>query len=106
MAPAPHHAPLNLLTNLQQGKAIVCNMIFGESFDHNTEDPEASLLNRWVIRGDYKLLLTYDGVAGSGYGRRVLPKDPRPQLSNLITDPPKKSTSPAKNPNWSRNSAG
>ncbi len=84
---------LNLLTNLQQGKPIERNLIFGESFDHNIadiEDPEASLLNRWVIRGDYKLLLTYDGVAGSGYGRRVLPKDPRPKLFNLTSDPHEK----------------
>ena len=24
--------------------------------------PEASLLNRWVIRGPHKLILTYDGL--------------------------------------------
>jgi arylsulfatase A-like enzyme len=90
-ADIPKRLPgLNLLANLQDEKPIERNMLFGESFDHNIaniENPEASLLNRWVIRGDYKLLLTYDGIAGSKYGRWELAKDPRPQLFNLMTDP-------------------
>ena len=92
---------LNLLANLQEGKPIKRNTLFGENFDHNiedVEDPEASLLNRWVIRGDYKLLLTYDGVAGSGYGRRVLPTDPQPQLFDLKSDPHEKTNLATKKP--------
>ncbi len=101
-ADIPDRLPgLNLLTNLREGKPIGRNMIFGESFDHNIADigdPEASLLNRWVIRGDYKLLLTYDGAAGSKYGRWALPKDPRPQLYNLMTDPHEKNNLAAAKP--------
>ena len=92
---------LNLLANLQEGTPIKRNTLFGENFDHNIEDiedPEASLLNRWVIRGDYKLLLTYDGVSGSKYGRWALPTDPQPQLFNLITDPHEKVNLATKKP--------
>ena len=87
----PERLPgLNLLAPLREGTPIKRDAIFGESFDHDIADignPEASLLNRWVIRGRHKLLLTYDGLSGSGYGRRALPKDPRPQLYNLKADP-------------------
>ncbi|MBT8036143.1 MAG: sulfatase [Verrucomicrobiae bacterium] len=90
-ADIPKRLPgLNLLPKLQGGDPIQRNTLFGESFDHDIADvydPEASLLNRWVIRGDYKLLLTYDGFSGSKYGRRTLPKDAQPQLFNLMTDP-------------------
>ena len=101
-ADIPKRLPgLNLLANLQDEKPIERNMLFGESFDHNIadiENPEASLLNRWVIRGDYKLLLTYDGIAGSKYGRWARAKDPRPQLFNLMTDPHEKNNLAATKP--------
>jgi arylsulfatase A-like enzyme len=100
---------LNLLSNLQEGIAIKRKMIFGENFDHtieDVEDPEASLLSRWVIRGDYKLLLTYDGASGSKYGRKALPKDPQPQLFNLTADPHEKINLATKKPELAKELSG
>lgn len=81
---------LNLLPNLKKQSAISRDTIFGESFAHDIADiekPEASLLYRWVIEGDYKLLLTYDGRMG----RMKYPaKDSEPKLYNLIEDPHEK----------------
>lgn len=78
---------LNLLPNLTKGEAIDRDKIFGESFAHDIADiynPEASLLYRWVIQDNLKLLLTYDGKPGRmGYP----PKGFEPQLYNLKSDP-------------------
>ena len=67
-ADRPHAFPgLNLLPQLESGAAIERDTIFGESFAHDIadiENPQASLLYRWVIRGHSKLLLTYDGAPG------------------------------------------
>ena len=68
--------------------------------------PEASLLNRWVIRGEYKLLLSYDGAAGSKYGRWALLKDPGPQLYNLISDPHERTNLAATKPELVKELAG
>ncbi|MGB7324079.1 MAG: sulfatase-like hydrolase/transferase [Rubripirellula sp.] len=80
---------LNLLPNLESGAAITRKRIFGESFAHDiadVENPEASLLFRWVIEGKWKLLLTYDGETN-----RYTSTHPRtekgPQLFDLIADP-------------------
>jgi uncharacterized sulfatase len=78
---------LNLLPALRDGKGIERDAIFGESFAHDIADiknPEASLMYRWVIDGDMKLLLSYDGAQGK---TQYPPKDFRPQLFNLIQDP-------------------
>jgi len=78
---------LNLLPNLTTAKAIDRDTIFGESFAHDIYDiqnPEASLLYRWVIQGDMKLLLTYDGVPGK---MKYPPKKFVPQLYDLKADP-------------------
>ena len=51
----------------KSGEAIARDTLFGESFAHDIadiENPQASLLYRWVIRGHDKLLLTYDGAPG------------------------------------------
>lgn len=78
---------LNLLPALEAGSAIERDTIFGESFAHDIADiqnPEASLLYRWVIRGHDKLLLTYDGRPG----RMVYPAtEAAPQLFDLQSDP-------------------
>jgi len=86
--PVPEgRAGLNLLPYLTEGKAIERDTLFGESFAHDVADvknPEASLLFRWVIKGDMKLLLTYNGRVG----RMVYPpKDFAPQLYDLNADP-------------------
>ncbi|MGB0767301.1 MAG: sulfatase family protein [Phycisphaeraceae bacterium] len=78
---------LNLLPALKSKQAIDRDTIFGESFAHDIADlynPEESLLYRWVIRGDTKLLLTYDGEPGR---MKYPPKDAAPQLYDLAKDP-------------------
>ena len=67
-AEGPHEFPgLNLLPQLKSGDAIERDILFGESFAHDIadiENPQASLLYRWVIRGHDKLLLTLRRGAG------------------------------------------
>ncbi|MGB7346980.1 MAG: sulfatase [Pirellulaceae bacterium] len=89
-APIPDDLPgLNLLPAMIEGKAIDREVIFGEGFAHDIadiENPEASLLFRWAIDGDYKLLLTYDGEANR-YASTHPRTEKRPQLFNLKLDP-------------------
>ena len=63
--------------------------LFGESYAHDIadlDDVTKTLLYRWVIRGDWKLLMTYDGLVN-----RYKWSHPRtgkgPQLYNLRIDP-------------------
>ena len=80
---------LNLLPQLKSGNKINRDRIFGESFAHDVIDvnnPEKTLLYRWVIEGQWKLLLTYDGIV-TRYGKAHPRKEKRPQLFNLIADP-------------------
>jgi uncharacterized sulfatase len=90
-AEIPKNLPgLNLLPNLRGGKPLDREIIFGESFAHDIadiENPEASLLYRWVIRGHHKLLLTYDGRPGQ---MKFPPKGGQPQLFDLQADPHEK----------------
>ncbi len=87
-AEGPHDFPgLNLLPELKSGDAIERDTIFGESFAHDIadiENPQASLLYRWVIRGYDKLLLTYDGATGK---MKYPPQGGEPQLFDLEKDP-------------------
>ena len=87
-AKAPHEFPgLNLLPALKSGKPITRDTIYGESFAHDIadiENPQASLLYRWVIQGYDKLLLTYDGAQGK---MKYPPTDAAPQLYDLKEDP-------------------
>ena len=61
----PERLPgLNLLPNLHHDTPIQRDTIFGEAFAHDIADiqnPQASLIYRWVIRDHSKLVLTYDG---------------------------------------------
>jgi len=78
---------LNLLPYLTERKPIPRDTIYGESFAHDiadVKDPEASLLYRWVIQGDMKLVLTYDGRRGR---MKFPPKGHAPKLYNLKADP-------------------
>lgn len=90
-ADRPHAFPgLNLLPQLESGAAIERDTIFGESFAHDIadiENPQASLLYRWVIRGHSKLLLTYDGAPGK---MKYPPSGGQPQLYDLKADPNEK----------------
>ncbi len=86
-ATGPHKFPgLNLLPQLKSGKKIERDILFGESFAHDIadiENPQASLLYRWVIRGNDKLLLTYDGAPGK---MKYPPQGGEPQLFDLKKD--------------------
>ena len=72
--------------------------LFGESFAHDIadiENPQASLLYRWVIRGHDKLLLTYDGAPGK---MKYPPQSGEPQLFDLNEDPSEKRNLATENP--------
>ena len=80
---------VNLLPVATDEKPLDRERIFGESYAHdvaNIDDPEETLLFRWVIEGQWKLLLTYDGKVNR-YKPVHLRTDPRPQLFDLIADP-------------------
>ena len=79
----------NLLPVLKSGAPTPRREVFGETFAHDVADidqPEASLLHRWVIEDRWKLLLTYDGRVGR-YARNHPRTEKRPQLFDLLADP-------------------
>jgi uncharacterized sulfatase len=98
---APESLPgLNLMPNLESKAPIERKEIFGESFAHDIadiENPEASLLFRWCIRGKWKLLLTYDGEVNR-YQSTHPRTERRPQLFDLIADPSEKTNLAGANP--------
>ena len=98
-AQIPGNLPgLNLLPNLKSGTPIARDTIFGESFAHDIadiENPEASLLYRWVIADHTKLLLTYDGAPGK---MKFPPSGGEPQLFDLSNDPHEKVNLAAQQP--------
>ncbi len=91
---------LNLWDHLQDDTAIDRETIFGEGFAHDIADlkqPEATLLYRWCIHGDWKLLLTYDGEVNRY--KSTHPRSERgPQLFNLAADPHEKQNVAGQNP--------
>ena len=91
---------LNLLPNLKSGESIDREAIFGEGFAHDIadiEDPEKSLLYRWVIEDQWKLLLTYDGEVNR-YQSSHPRTEKRPQLFDLKADPHEKDNIAASHP--------
>ncbi|MDG2223214.1 MAG: sulfatase [Rubripirellula sp.] len=100
-AKMPANLPgLNLLPELKSGDPIERERIFGESFAHDIadiEDPEKTLLFRWVIEGKWKLLLTYDGEVNR-YASTHPRDEKRPQLFDLIADPDESTNQAAANP--------
>lgn len=86
----PENLPgYNLLPILKSGQPTPRQEVFGETFAHdvaNIDQPEDSLLYRWVIEGRWKLLLTYDGQVGR-YAQHHPRADRRPQLFDLLADP-------------------
>lgn len=80
---------LNLLPALKSGDLTPRTEVLGESFAHDVadlDDPEASLLYRWVIEDRWKLLLTYDGKLGRHAASHPR-EEKRPQLYDLHADP-------------------
>ncbi|AWB68947.1 sulfatase [Saccharobesus litoralis] len=56
---------VNLFDNMKNQTPIERDTIFGEGFAHDMDDlndPESTLLYRWVIDGEWKLILSYDGT--------------------------------------------
>lgn len=100
-AKVPANLPgLNLLPELKSEDPIERERIFGESFAHDIadiEDPEKTLLFRWVIEGKWKLLLTYDGEVNR-YASTHPRDEKRPQLFDLIADPEESTNQAAANP--------
>ena len=91
---------LNLMPNMEEQKPIPRDMIFGESNAHDIvdiEDPEKTLLYRWVIKGKWKLLLTYDGIV-TKYKSTHPRTEKRPQLFDLKADPHEKVNMAKDNP--------
>jgi arylsulfatase A-like enzyme len=80
---------LNLLPVLKAGEPTPRTEVYGETFAHdiaNLDQPEDSLIYRWVIDGKWKLLLTYDGKLGSHAASHPR-TEKRPQLFDLLADP-------------------
>ncbi|MFV1965545.1 MAG: sulfatase [Pirellulaceae bacterium] len=100
-AEIPEELPgVNLLPVLRDGKPLDRKALFGEGFAHDIadiENPEESLLYRWVIEGKWKLLLTYDGRLGR-YARVHPREEKRPQLFDLMADPHEKQNLAAEHP--------
>ncbi len=100
-AEVPEGLPgLDLLPQLKTREPIARERIFGEGFAHDIADldqPEASLLYRWVIQGRWKLILTYDGKANR-YQATHPRSDPRPQLYDLEADPHERTNLAAEHP--------
>lgn len=79
----------NLLPILRSTEPTPRTEVFGEGFAHDVVDidkPEETLLYRWVIEDQWKLLLTYDGQVGR-YGKQHPRTEKRPQLFDLLKDP-------------------
>ncbi len=91
---------IDLLPLLRDGRPLERSAIFGEGFAHDVADldrPEASLLYRWAIEGNWKLILTCDGALGRHAGTHAR-TDLRPQLFNLAVDPHERSNLAAHHP--------
>ncbi len=89
-ADIPANLPgLNLLPILKSGAPTPRQEVFGETFAHDVaelDNPQATLLYRWVIDGRWKLLLTYDGKLDR-YASSHPRTEKRPQLFDLLADP-------------------
>ena len=78
----------NLLDTFQDG-GLKRSRIFGEIFAHDIadiKDPSKSIVYRWCIEGDWKLILTEDGEVRR-YGWTHPRQQREPQLYQLRDDP-------------------
>jgi arylsulfatase A-like enzyme len=93
LAPTESMRGLNLLPFCQSGTPQADgerrNTIFGELFAHDVadiDDPRKSLLYRWCIAGQWKLLQREDGVVNR-YRITLAPIGTYPKLYDLSADP-------------------
>lgn len=97
----PENLPgLNLLPVLESGEPTARKTVFGETFAHDVaeiDNPQATLLYRWVVDGKWKLLLTYDGKLDQ-YAKSHPRTEKRPQLFDLLADPHENTNLAAQNP--------
>ena len=80
---------LNLFDAMVKNKTIERTKLFGESFAHDLIDldnPYKTLLYRWVIQGQYKLILSYNGE-NQKYLFVHDQMDKQPQLYDVIKYP-------------------
>jgi uncharacterized sulfatase len=100
--PIPKNLPgYNLLPVLKIGQPTPRREVFGETFSHDVADidqPEETLLYRWVIEGRWKLLLTYDGQVGPRYASSHSRTEKRPQVFDLLADPHENTNLAAQHP--------
>ncbi len=86
--PVPKELPgLNLFEHLKDKTPIKRNTLFGEGYGHDIvdiNDHEGSLLYRWVIEDDWKLILSYDGTNPNWAIKHPMVGAPR--LYNLTQD--------------------
>jgi uncharacterized sulfatase len=90
----------DLLPILKSGEATPREEVFGEGFAHDVadvENPQASLLYRWIVKDQWKLLLTYDGEVNR-YKSSHPRTEKRPQLYNLLEDPHENKNLASENP--------
>ncbi|MCH2203084.1 MAG: sulfatase [Fuerstiella sp.] len=86
---SPSMPGISLLPLVTESQTLQRDVIFGESFAHDIVDldnPQDTLLYRWIIQDRWKLILTYDGQVTRyrvvhDYAER------RPQLFDLHDDP-------------------
>ena len=88
--PVPDGLPgLNLLPALTSGGPIERQTISGEGFAHDIADlnvPEASLVTRWCIEGEWKLILSWEPPEDR-YAFVHSLNERRPQLFHVTADP-------------------
>ena len=90
----------NIYAAMKQQTVIDRDTVYGEGFAHDMvdiNDPEASLLYRWVIEGDWKLILSYDGVNES-YQKYHVETLGEPRLYDLSVDDSESINLAARNP--------
>ena len=88
------------LVDVAQGRTAAHQALFGESYAHDIADLDdltRTLLYRYVIKGDWKLLMSYDGVVNR-YKWSHPELDSGPQLYNLRVDPAETDNRAGSNP--------
>ena len=91
---------LNLLPKLKSGAPIERDYLVGEAFAHDIasyDNPKASLINRWCIKGNWKLIQFEDGELNR-YAWLHKERETKPQLFDLSKDPAEKENLAEKHP--------